>query len=85
MVRPLNDAEHTFLDLLLDREEIDASGLTPDAALRQRIHAQPLLQWKALHVRHHKGLSCEADAIPVGIPSRFCLPVPNKRSPLVDE
>ena len=56
-VLPLTDAERAFLDLLLDRGEIDASNLTSDTALQQRIQAQPLLEWKALHVRRHKGLS----------------------------
>jgi hypothetical protein len=47
-VLSLNDPEHEFLDLLLEKGEINASVLTPDKALQQRIHSQPLLQWKAL-------------------------------------
>lgn len=55
-VLPLNDPEREFLDLLLEKGEIDASALTPDKALQERIHSQPLLQWKALNVKRHKGL-----------------------------
>ena len=56
-VLPFTDTEFAFLDLLLDRGEIDASILTTDASMQQRIQAQPLLEWKALNVRRHKGLS----------------------------
>ena len=56
IVLPFTDAERDFLDLLLERGEIDASILTSDVSLRQRIQAQPLLEWKALHVRRYKGL-----------------------------
>lgn len=55
-VLPFTDAELAFLDLLLERGEIDASLLTADTTLQQRIQAQPLLKWKALNVRRHKGL-----------------------------
>ena len=53
---PFNEAESAFLDLLLDRGEIDASVLTGDAELQERIQGQPMLEWKALNVRRHKGL-----------------------------
>ena len=56
-VLPFTDAERAFLDLLLDRGEIDGALLTTDATLQQRIQAQPLLEWKALNVRRHRGLS----------------------------
>ncbi len=56
-VLPLADKEREFLDLLLDRGEIDAGLLTCDTSLQERIHDQPLLQWKALNVRRHKGVS----------------------------
>ncbi len=56
IVLPFTDAEHAFLDLLLERGEVDASILTTDVLLQQRIQAQPLLEWKALNVRRHKGL-----------------------------
>lgn len=56
-VLPFTDSELAFLDLLLDQGVIDASILTSDTSLRRRIQDQPLLEWKALNVRHHKGLS----------------------------
>ena len=57
IVLPVTDGERAFLDLLLDRGEIDASILTSDTTLQERIQAQPLLEWKAHNVRRHKGLS----------------------------
>ena len=56
-VLPFKDAERAFLDLLLETGEIDATILTSDRSLQKRIQAQPLLKWKALNVRRHKGLS----------------------------
>lgn len=56
-VLPFTDAEREFLDILLDRGKIDATLLTSDTALQKRIQAQPLLEWKAINVRRHKGLS----------------------------
>jgi hypothetical protein len=56
-VLPFTENELTFLDLLLEKGEIDSSLLTADAALRQRIQRQPLLEWKALNVRKHRGLA----------------------------
>jgi len=55
-VLPLNAPEREFLDLLLEKGEIDASILTREKALQERIQSQPLLQWKALNVKRHKGL-----------------------------
>jgi hypothetical protein len=55
-VLPFNDPESEFLDLLLEKGEIDASALTPDKALQERIQNQPLLQWKAFNVKRHKRL-----------------------------
>ena len=57
MVLPFNDAERQFLDLLLDRGEIDSTILTADKALQKCIQQQPLLEWKALNVQQYKGLS----------------------------
>ena len=57
VVLPFTDSERAFLDLLLDRGEIDPTLLTADSSLQQRIRSQPLLQWKAINVKHHKGLS----------------------------
>ena len=54
-VLPFTDSEMAFLDLLLDRGVIDATLLTADASLQRRIQGQPLLEWKAIHVRRHKG------------------------------
>ena len=54
---PLNDAERAFLDLLLDEGRIDATLLTHDERLKERIQAQPQLEWKAQNVRRHKGLA----------------------------
>ena len=53
---PFKEAERKFLDLLLDKGEIDSTLLTPDADLQNRIQYQPLLEWKALNVRRYKGL-----------------------------
>ncbi len=55
-VLPFNDAEREFLNLLLDKGEIDSKILTADTALQERIQGQPLLEWKALNVRKHEGL-----------------------------
>ena len=54
---PFNEEEQAFLNLLLDAGEIDANLLTSDVALRERIQAQPLLEWKAQNVRSYKGLA----------------------------
>ena len=57
VVLPFTDSEQAFLDLLLDRGVIDPTLLTADESLQRRIQSQPLLEWKALNVRKHKGLS----------------------------
>ena len=56
-VLPFSGAEREFLNLLLDQGEIDSTILTPDTTLQKRIQSQPLLEWKAINVRRHKGLS----------------------------
>ena len=56
-VLPFTNAELKFLDLLLDKGEIDSTILTTDVYLQSRIQQQPLLEWKALNVRKYKGLS----------------------------
>jgi len=56
-VLPFRNSENLFLDKLLDEGVIDAALLTSDTSLQQRIQRQPLLEWKALNVRRHKGLS----------------------------
>ena len=55
-VLPFSGAELEFLDLLLERGKIDATLLTSDKDLQKRIQNQPLLKWKAINVRRHKGL-----------------------------
>jgi len=57
VVLPFTDPERTFLDLLLDQGVIDPTLLTADESLQRHIQCQPLLEWKALNVRQHKGLS----------------------------
>jgi len=52
-----NEAERHFLDLLLDQGVIDPTILTTDIQLQDRIRRQPLLEWKAIHVRRYKGLT----------------------------
>ena len=53
---PFDEGERAFLDRLLDHGEIDGALLTADQELRQRINAQPWLEWKAQNVRQHRGL-----------------------------
>lgn len=56
LVLPFVASEQEFLDLLLEQGVIDATLLTADTSLQQRIQSQPLLKWKALNVRRFKGL-----------------------------
>lgn len=56
-VLPFTDSERMFLDRLLDWGEIDPTLLTTDPSLQWRIRSQPLLKWKAINVRRHKGLA----------------------------
>jgi hypothetical protein len=56
-VLPFADEESKFLDLLLDRGEINSTLLTSDTTLQRRIQGQPLLEWNAINVRRQKGLS----------------------------
>ena len=53
---PFNDAEREFLNLLLEEGIVDATVLTDDIELQRRIQAQPLLEWRAQHVRRFNGL-----------------------------
>jgi hypothetical protein len=50
----LSPEETAFLDGVLDRGEIDASGLAVDPDIQAGIAAMPMLQWKAQNVRLHK-------------------------------
>jgi predicted nucleotidyltransferase component of viral defense system len=52
---PLAPGEREFLDRVLDHGEIEPSLLTADEAMSEIIGGHPLLQWKALNVRKHKG------------------------------
>lgn len=47
--------EQRFLDRLLDDGEIDPAALHVDPDTQDRIRKQPMLIWKAQHVRQHKG------------------------------
>lgn len=53
-VLPFNDSERAFLDLLLDEGQIDATILTTETSLQERIQVQPMLEWKAFNVRRRK-------------------------------
>lgn len=48
-------AERRFLDRLLDSGEIDAAVLHADPDVQERIRKQPMLAWKAKHVRERQG------------------------------
>ena len=53
---PFSGGELQFLDAIHEEGVIDASSLTADPDLQSRITEQPMLKWKALNVRKHKGL-----------------------------
>ncbi|MDI3461313.1 MAG: hypothetical protein OJF50_000134 [Nitrospira sp.] len=46
--------ERRFLDRLLDEGEIEAELLHDNPEVQARIRAQPMLQWKAQHVRDYR-------------------------------
>ena len=54
VVLPLAEAEHEFLDRLLDHGEIVPALLTNDPELQKRIAYQPMLAWKSFNVRRRK-------------------------------
>lgn len=56
-VLPFTAPERDFLNLLLDKGEIDSTLLTTDKTLQKHIQEQPLLKWKSLNVRRHKGVN----------------------------
>jgi predicted nucleotidyltransferase component of viral defense system len=58
-VLPLNSTEMEFLDLLLDKGDIKPELLTNDSVLQKKIRSHPLLHWKALNVRKHKGITVD--------------------------
>jgi hypothetical protein len=50
-----SDGERRFLDALIDKGEIDASGLDAPAEVVERIARMPMLAWKAQNVAAHVG------------------------------
>ena len=52
---PFTSPEMEFLNLILDKGEIVPELLTADKDLQDRIRIHPLLEWKVLNVRAHKG------------------------------
>jgi len=48
--------ERAFLDRILDPGEIVPGLLTDDPEIQDRIGAQPMLWWKAMHVRQYRRL-----------------------------
>ena len=56
-VLPFTEAERDFLDLLLEKGEVEPTLLTTDKTLQDRIQRQPLLKWKSVNVRRHRGLA----------------------------
>ena len=58
-VPPLNRSEVEFLNLLLDKGNIKPELLTIDSELQKKIFSHPLLHWKALNVRKHRGITTE--------------------------
>lgn len=54
IVYPLSATEVKFLDLVLDKGEINGSLLTVDKDLQERINRHPMLHWKALNARKHR-------------------------------
>jgi predicted nucleotidyltransferase component of viral defense system len=50
----LTEGENAFLDGVLDRGEIDATGLAAPESVRDRISAMPMLAWKCQNVRAHQ-------------------------------
>jgi hypothetical protein len=51
---PLRENETQFLDTLLEQGEINATLLTSDRLLCEKIHSNPALLWKAENVRQFK-------------------------------
>jgi hypothetical protein len=51
----LSAGEAAFLDGVLDRGEIDPSGLGGAPEIQARIAAMPMLAWKCQNVRAHRG------------------------------
>ncbi len=56
IVLPLKTEEMEFLDQILDHGQVKPELLTSDEDMMNRIASHPLLQWKALNVKKHKGI-----------------------------
>ena len=56
-ILPFTDSEQEFLNLLLDKGQIAPELLTDDTSLQDRIRNHPMLNWKAINVRQHKGFT----------------------------
>jgi hypothetical protein len=50
---PFTDLEQQFFNLLYNEGKIDASLLTTNSLLREKIQNQPLLKWKVQLVLHN--------------------------------
>jgi hypothetical protein len=50
-----SERESRFLDLVMDAGEVTAEALVDDPAVQDRIRRQPMLNWKAKHVRERRG------------------------------
>jgi len=55
IILPLRVNELAFLDSILEQGEIKTELLTSDKEFIERINQHPLLQWKVMNVRQHKG------------------------------
>ncbi len=55
-VFPFSESEMSFLNLLLDKGEIETALLTSDKDLQGKIKMHPMLEWKAQNVRAFKKL-----------------------------
>jgi hypothetical protein len=55
-VFPFSESEMSFLNLLLDKGEIEPALLTSDENLQGKIKMHPMLEWKAQNVRAFKKL-----------------------------
>ena len=55
-ILPFSEREKEFLDRILDAGEIEPTLLTRETELVTRISRHPMLQWKSLSVRRHRGI-----------------------------
>ena len=56
VVLPFKDAELDFLNLLLDKGQIQPKLITKDPSVVKSINKHPMLEWKAINVRRHHNL-----------------------------